>query len=89
MRRRHDVHCGRIVGRMVKDMIEVVLICKMVFLVASNKCSSRNVVRNPSASWRPPFGPFAFPSLDHHIACSSVCFALSIPDSHLIHSHHV
>ena len=41
MRRRHDVHCGRIVGRMVKDMVEVVLCISP----ACAKCSSRNVVR--------------------------------------------
>jgi hypothetical protein len=29
MRRRHDVHCGKMVGRMVKDMVEAV--CEMVF----------------------------------------------------------
>lgn len=32
MRRRHDVHCGKRVGRMVKDMVEVVLVVCNVFL---------------------------------------------------------
>jgi len=35
MRRRHDVHCGRIVGRMVRDMVEVVL-CIQYLLLAPN-----------------------------------------------------
>lgn len=81
MRRRHDVHCGTSVGRIVKDMVEVVLLClnnQLFFLVALARLQALAVSKclatcPPSLSPR----PYLYVSMLATIFVPSLSFLLS------------